>query len=215
MFIADPILVLTTGGTIDKLYFDALSQYQVGESVIARLLELGRVTHPFRLAELMRKDSLDLDDADRAAIAANTRDRIRITRTAWLDSIAENKWIYDRIQQITTMINAMSYRFELTGFFRTYPIFGLSRYRGGHYDWHVDQGPLVTRRKLSLSVQLTDLLHYQGGDLQFLAGSRLENAPRDRGMVIAFPSYGVHRVAPVTSGTRKSLVIWITGPQFR
>ena len=70
MFIADPILVLTTGGTIDKLYFDALSQYQVGESVIARLLELGRVTHPFRLAELMRKDSLDLDDADRAAIAA-------------------------------------------------------------------------------------------------------------------------------------------------
>ena len=70
MFIADPILVLTTGGTIDKLYFDALSRYQVGESVIARLLELGRVTHPFRLAELMRKDSLDLDDADRAAIAA-------------------------------------------------------------------------------------------------------------------------------------------------
>jgi L-asparaginase len=62
--------VLTTGGTIDKLYFDALSQYQVGESVTARLLELGRVTHPFRLVELMRKDSLDLDDADRAAIAA-------------------------------------------------------------------------------------------------------------------------------------------------
>lgn len=67
---ADPILVLTTGGTIDKLYFDALSEYQVGESVTARLLELGRVNHPFRLVELMRKDSLDLDDADRAAIAA-------------------------------------------------------------------------------------------------------------------------------------------------
>ena len=70
MFDPVPILVLTTGGTIDKLYFDALSQYQVGESVVERLLELGRVTHPFRLAELMRKDSLDLDDADRAAIAA-------------------------------------------------------------------------------------------------------------------------------------------------
>ena len=34
-------------------------------------------------------------------------------------------------------------------------------------------------------------------------------------MLIAFPSYGVHRVAPVTTGTRKSLVIWVTGPQFR
>jgi len=66
--------VLTTGGTIDKLYFDALSQYQVGESVTARLLELGRVTHPFRLVELMRKDSLDLDDADRAAIVAKVAD---------------------------------------------------------------------------------------------------------------------------------------------
>ncbi len=66
--------MLTTGGTIDKLYFDALSQYQVGESVTARLLELGRVTHPFRLVELMRKDSLDLDDADRAAIVAKVAD---------------------------------------------------------------------------------------------------------------------------------------------
>ena len=47
------ILVLTTGGTIDKLYFDALSQYQIGESVTTRLLELGRVTHPFRLVELV------------------------------------------------------------------------------------------------------------------------------------------------------------------
>jgi len=71
---ADPILVLTTGGTIDKLYFDALSQYQIGESVTHRLLELGRVTHPFRLVELMRKDSLDLDDADRARIAAAVAD---------------------------------------------------------------------------------------------------------------------------------------------
>ena len=66
--------MLTTGGTIDKLYFDALSQYQVGESVTARLLQLGRVTHPFRLVELMRKDSLDLGDADRAAIAAAVTD---------------------------------------------------------------------------------------------------------------------------------------------
>ncbi|HUE63492.1 MAG TPA: 2OG-Fe(II) oxygenase [Rhizomicrobium sp.] len=148
-------------------------------------------------------------------IAANTRDRIRITRTAWLDSIAVNKWIYDRIQQITTMINAMSYRFELTGFSERIQYSVYHGSEGGHYDWHVDQGPLVTRRKLSLSLQLTDPLHYQGGDLQFLAGSRIETGPRDRGMLIAFPSYGVHRVSPVTAGTRKSLVIWITGPQFR
>lgn len=63
-----PILVLTTGGTIDKIYFDALSDYQVGETVTAKLLEIARVNRPFRIEEVARKDSLELDDADRALI---------------------------------------------------------------------------------------------------------------------------------------------------
>jgi L-asparaginase len=75
----DEILVLTTGGTIDKQYFDALSQYAITDSVIARLLETGRVAHPFRIEEVMRKDSLEIDADDREALAervegcANTR----------------------------------------------------------------------------------------------------------------------------------------------
>jgi PKHD-type hydroxylase len=43
----------------------------------------------------------------------------------------------------------------------------------------------------------------------------VETAPRERGVVIAFPSYVLHRVTPITSGTRKSVVIWITGPKFK
>lgn len=62
------VLVLTTGGTIDKLYFDALSAFQVGDSVVERLFRTARVSLPFRVVELMRKDSLELTDADRAAI---------------------------------------------------------------------------------------------------------------------------------------------------
>lgn len=65
-----PILVVTTGGTIDKQYFDALSEYQITESVIEKLLKVARVTHPFRIVQLMRKDSLELTDEDRALIAA-------------------------------------------------------------------------------------------------------------------------------------------------
>ena len=65
-----PILILTTGGTIDKIYFDALSDYQVGETVMARLLDVARVKRPFRVEEVVRKDSLELDDADRALIRA-------------------------------------------------------------------------------------------------------------------------------------------------
>lgn len=70
---ADPILVLTTGGTIDKNYFDALSEYQITESGIPELLKVARVALPFRVVELMRKDSLELTDADRALIVDTVR----------------------------------------------------------------------------------------------------------------------------------------------
>ncbi|HEX4846536.1 MAG TPA: asparaginase domain-containing protein [Novosphingobium sp.] len=68
-----PILVLTTGGTIDKNYFDALSEYQIVDSGIPALLQEARVALPHRVVEVMRKDSLELTDADRAAIAAAAR----------------------------------------------------------------------------------------------------------------------------------------------
>lgn len=66
----DPILVVTTGGTIDKAYFDALSTYQIGDSVIARLLQIANVTHPYRVVEFSRKDSLDMTDEDRTGMRA-------------------------------------------------------------------------------------------------------------------------------------------------
>ena len=63
------ILVLTTGGTIDKNYFDALSEYQIVDSGIPALLKEARVALPLRIEEVCRKDSLELTDADRAEIA--------------------------------------------------------------------------------------------------------------------------------------------------
>jgi L-asparaginase len=65
---SSPIAIVTTGGTIDKAYFDALSEYQVGESVIGRLMSIARVTIVYRVIEHLRKDSLDLTEADRASL---------------------------------------------------------------------------------------------------------------------------------------------------
>src|ERR1041384_1102927 len=75
----EPVLVLTTGGTIDKQYFDAASQYQIADSFVPRLLGLARVMHPFECRELLHKDSLDLTDADRDLIVENVRNA-RFTR---------------------------------------------------------------------------------------------------------------------------------------
>ena len=80
---AEPIVIVTTGGTIDKAYFDALSAYQIGEPIVKRQLEIANVAHPYRIVELLRKDSLELTDEDRArlreAVAALAERRIVIT----------------------------------------------------------------------------------------------------------------------------------------
>jgi len=60
--------IITTGGTIDKIYFDAKSDYQVGDPVIGELLRKMAVGFPFTVESAMRKDSLDMTDEDRALI---------------------------------------------------------------------------------------------------------------------------------------------------
>ena len=85
----EPILVLATGGTIDKQYFDALSRYQITETMVNRLLEVARVTHPHRVIQLLRKDSIDLTDEDRAEIVTQVRasDASRIVITHGTDTM--------------------------------------------------------------------------------------------------------------------------------
>lgn len=77
------IAIFTTGGTIDKIYFDAKSEFHVGDSEIPEFLDGARVRVSTRLASLLRKDSLDMTDDDRALIhrhvAADAASRILIT----------------------------------------------------------------------------------------------------------------------------------------
>jgi len=85
------LLILTTGGTIDKNYFDALSEYQIVESGIPALLREARVALPHRVEEVCRKDSLELTDADRAEIArrAGEAPETRIVITHGTDTMTE------------------------------------------------------------------------------------------------------------------------------
>lgn len=90
---------------------------------------------------------------------------------------------------------------------------------GGHYDWHHDvdwNRNDGMDRKISVTVQLSDPMRYAGGDFAF---SETENPVNEQmkmqGSILCFPSYLQHRVTPVTSGTRKSIVAWFEGPQWR
>jgi L-asparaginase len=68
MIAANSILLVTTGGTIDKVYFDSKGGYAVGAPIVRRILQQAQVTSSYSVLELMRKDSLDMTAADRGAI---------------------------------------------------------------------------------------------------------------------------------------------------
>ena len=77
------LLVLTTGGTLDKVYFDALSEFQVGDAVAGSILTAMNVNFEFEVKEICRKDSLELTDQDRehlkAAIESSDANYVLIT----------------------------------------------------------------------------------------------------------------------------------------
>ena len=89
---------------------------------------------------------------------------------------------------------------------------------GGKYDWHHDvdwNNEGETDRKLSLTVQLSDPSDYEGGDFEFAEVEQLPDFAKQQGTVMVFPSFYAHRVTPVTSGVRRSLVAWFSGPKWR
>jgi PKHD-type hydroxylase len=90
----------------------------------------------------------------------------------------------------------------------------------GKYDWHEDTfwiNSTQYHRKVSIVVQLSDAHEYTGGEFQIdpQFGTLDQNVIKQKGTVIAFPSFLRHRVTPLLTGTRTSLVSWVEGPKFR
>ena len=62
------IKILATGGTLDKIYYDATSDFHIGDPMAKPILEEANVTFDFEVESILKKDSLDMDDADRETI---------------------------------------------------------------------------------------------------------------------------------------------------
>lgn len=94
----------------------------------------------------------------------------------------------------------------------------IGRYEdGGHYDWHIDlmnPDSQNMQRKLSAVVFLTDPSEYDGGILEF---KNVQDAlpKQEKGSLVVFPSFSMHRVTPVTKGKRHTAVGWMMGPAFK
>lgn len=139
-------------------------------------------------------------------------DSIRQGRISWIGSdCAATQWIFQILQPALEHLNQTYFNYDL----QYIEALQYSEYPAGQgfYTAHTDmQYETVGTRKLSFSVQLTDPDLYQGGDLRMQTGDVL---PRNQGTLVAFPSWAVHEVTPVSQGTRASLVGWIVGPRWR
>ena len=98
--------IITTGGTIDKVYFDARSEYEVGSPQVTEILREAHVTFDYTLESVLRKDSLELTDTDRQLIrshaAATTADRVLITHGT--DTMVETARVLEGIPGKTVVL---------------------------------------------------------------------------------------------------------------
>ena len=138
----------------------------------------------------------------------------RISDISWIGDNDESEWLYSKIADYAKQANNEMWGFDIWGYhdslqYTTY--YG----DGGHYDWHADLGPGLSNRKLSAVLQLSDPSEYEGGELQINIGGSILTVPREKGLLCFFPSFLLHRVTPLTSGTRTSLVTWLCGANLR
>jgi PKHD-type hydroxylase len=135
---------------------------------------------------------------------------------AYINPAPHSKWLYDLLCPLVLEANQKLFHFDIDVV--TDPIhYVIYPEDGGHLDWHMDVGAYgVNRRKIATTVQLSDPSEYEGGEFEiWFGGKQSIVVPREKGDVICFPAFCMHRVRPITKGKRKCLVFWTGGRPFR
>lgn len=144
-----------------------------------------------------------------APAPADTRD----SDIAWIHHDQHSDWVFNRIANITSTVNYDHFMYNIDGV----EAFQYTKYGPNqHYTWHWDAefGWQKWVRKISMTLMLSDPDEYEGGELEIINNGNLDNKVSfkpNKGDMVFFASWMPHRVAPVTSGLRRSLVAWIMG----
>lgn len=144
-----------------------------------------------------------------------TSTEVRRSQIVFLENQEKYRWLYQRVWQAAQEMNQRFFCVDISSIEGNIQLARYDSSDQGFYTWHTDFADLAPRRKISLSIQLSRPEDYAGGDLELLFRSQPYKVERTRGALIAFPSFALHRVTPVTRGTRWSLVAWITGARWR
>ena len=180
----------------------------------------------FNEDELDTLEALAMSASGQGAIGRGESDgertrEVRRSLVHWEGYSKESAWIYERLEHVVQQLNAQFYRFQLIGFTESLQFSHYLATNRGKYRWHQDFGQGQVR-KLSLVMQLTSPEKYEGGDLQIDTALIDENSEpyvytveKKRGRIVVFPSWTIHQVTPVDSGSRCSIVAWLGGEPFK
>lgn len=160
---------------------------------------------PFENATILGEDNIE-------AIKS-----IRSSSIKWIPKDQNWQWLYDKLMAMAAEANKALWNFDLISVDEKIQYTEYYDNANGHYTWHQDIGAgNASKRKISITVQLSDPEEYEGGDLEmWQGGESVVKAERGAGVVFIFPSYMMHRVTKVTKGTRRSFVLWIGGQHYR
>ena len=155
----------------------------------------------------------ELEKAKVLHMNRKSADKARSSMIHWMNNEDYKDFlmpIYDIISRNVRMINDGMWRYNYEG----YGVFQYSEYtEGEHFNWHIDQIEIKGEsRKVSFSLGISDESEYEGGDLGFKAAEEEDYYKIGRGDIIAFPSWMLHKVTPVTKGKRRVIVGWGLGP---
>ena len=148
------------------------------------------------------------------------KDNVRKSQHCWIPS---THWIGGFLWHFIKMANKDNFLYDISDIEND--LIQYTQYnKGDFYKWHTDMDicdinePDQLVRKLSFTLQLTNEDEYTGGNLEFADfddSTYRFSVPKSRGTVIVFDSRVPHRVTPVESGIRKSLVGWVVGKRWR
>lgn len=162
-------------------------------------------------------------NSDGNQVEQNDPNGVRSSMVKWIPQAQNWDWLYEKMKAWAEEANGALWNFNLVSCLENIQYTEYYAHENGHYDWHQDIGPgdLPSKRKVSITVQLSDSDEYEGGELQITHGGYGDgefgevDCPRGSGVAVLFPSYMMHRVSPVKKGTRRSLVLWVGGEQFK
>ena len=182
-----------------------------------------------RIPESLMKSLLDdLDRVDENIFIksevnphdSEVKDSVRKSQHCWIPS---THWIGGFLWHYIMNANKDNFLYDISDIEND--LIQYTQYnKGDFYNWHTDMDicdinePDQLVRKLSFTLQLTNEDEYTGGNLEFADfddSSYRFLVPKSRGTVIVFDSRTPHRVTPIESGIRKSLVGWVVGKRWR